>query len=123
MPLILLGWLILIVSAIAISALLIFPPRSRGSRREQLDVETCKACLEDIGSQILSLPYETISQPTKQKPTLPDLLSSLSRGHRTGATVKTFEVPPGNLLRLLRSFSSLPELAQLLLMCGILPRR
>jgi cytochrome c-type biogenesis protein CcmH/NrfG len=52
MPLILLGWLILIVSAIAISALLIFPPRSRGSRREQLDVETCKACLEDIGSQI-----------------------------------------------------------------------
>jgi cytochrome c-type biogenesis protein CcmH/NrfG len=52
MPLILLGWLILIVSAIAISALLIFPTRSRGSRREQLDVETCKACLEDIGSQI-----------------------------------------------------------------------
>ena len=52
MSLMLLGWLTLIVSSIAISALLIFPLRSRGSRREQLDVKTCKARLEAIGSQI-----------------------------------------------------------------------
>ncbi len=51
MSLTLLGWL-LVVSSIAISALLIFPLRSRGSRREQLDLEACKARLEDIGAQL-----------------------------------------------------------------------
>jgi cytochrome c-type biogenesis protein CcmH len=51
MSLTLLGWL-LIVSSIAISALLIFPLRSRGSRREHLDLEACKARLEDIGARL-----------------------------------------------------------------------
>jgi cytochrome c-type biogenesis protein CcmH len=51
MSLTLLGWL-LVVSSIGISALLIFPLRSRGSRREQLDLETCKARLEDIGARL-----------------------------------------------------------------------
>ena len=52
MSLMLLGGIILIVSSIAISALLIFPLRSTGSRREQLDVETCKARLEDIEARL-----------------------------------------------------------------------
>ncbi len=51
MSLTLLGWL-LVVSSIATSALLILPLRSRGSRREQLDLEACKARLEDIGAQL-----------------------------------------------------------------------
>ena len=45
------GWL-LVVSSIAISALLLFALRSRGSRTEQLDLETCKACFEDIGTRL-----------------------------------------------------------------------
>ncbi len=51
MSLTLLGWL-LVVSSIAIAALLIFPLRSRGSRSEQLDLEACKARLEDIGVRL-----------------------------------------------------------------------
>jgi cytochrome c-type biogenesis protein CcmH/NrfG len=48
MSLRLLAGIILIVSSIAMSALIIFPLRLRGSRREQLDVEACKARLEGI---------------------------------------------------------------------------
>jgi cytochrome c-type biogenesis protein CcmH/NrfG len=48
----LLSGLILVVSSIAMSALLIFAPQSRGSRREQLDVETCKARLEGIEARL-----------------------------------------------------------------------
>lgn len=51
MSLMLLGWL-LVVSSIAISAALILPLRSRRSRREQLDVETCKARLEEIDARL-----------------------------------------------------------------------
>jgi cytochrome c-type biogenesis protein CcmH/NrfG len=43
------GWFFF-VSSIAI--LLLFLWRSRGLRREQLDVETSKACLEDIGARL-----------------------------------------------------------------------
>ncbi|HYM99079.1 MAG TPA: tetratricopeptide repeat protein [Aestuariivirgaceae bacterium] len=49
MSLTLLGW-VFIVSSIAV--LLLFLLRSRGLRREQLDLETCNACLEDIGAQL-----------------------------------------------------------------------
>jgi cytochrome c-type biogenesis protein CcmH len=52
MSLMLLGGIILIVSSIAISALLIFRLRSSGSRGEQLDVETCKARLKDIEARL-----------------------------------------------------------------------
>ncbi len=51
MSLTLLGWL-LVVSSIAISTLLIFPLRARGSRRDALDLETCKARLEEIGARL-----------------------------------------------------------------------
>ena len=51
MSLTLLGWL-LVVSSIAVLALLIFRLRSRGWQREQLDLEASKARLEDIGSQL-----------------------------------------------------------------------
>ncbi len=49
MSLTFLGWFF-IVSSIAM--LLLFLRRSRGFRRERLDLETCKACLEDIGTQL-----------------------------------------------------------------------
>jgi cytochrome c-type biogenesis protein CcmH len=49
MSLTLLGW-VFIVSSITI--LLLFLLRSRGLRREQLDLETCKACLEEIGARL-----------------------------------------------------------------------
>ena len=49
MSLTLLGW-VFIVSSMAM--LLLFLLRSRGSRRQQLDLETCKACLEDIGARL-----------------------------------------------------------------------
>jgi cytochrome c-type biogenesis protein CcmH/NrfG len=49
MSLTFLGWFF-IVSSIAM--LLLFLWRSRGLRREQLDTETGKACLEDIGARL-----------------------------------------------------------------------
>jgi cytochrome c-type biogenesis protein CcmH/NrfG len=49
MSLTFLGWFF-VVSSIAM--LLLFLWRSRGLRREQRDVETCKACLEDIGARL-----------------------------------------------------------------------
>ncbi len=49
MSLTFLGWFF-VVSSIAM--LLLFLLRSRGLRREQLDLETCKACLEDIGARL-----------------------------------------------------------------------
>jgi cytochrome c-type biogenesis protein CcmH len=51
MSMTILGWL-LVVASIAITAMLIFPLRSRSSRGEQLDLETCKARLEDIGARL-----------------------------------------------------------------------
>jgi cytochrome c-type biogenesis protein CcmH len=54
MSLTILGWVfigwVFIISSIAV--LLLFLLRSRGSRREQLDLETCKAGLEDIGTRL-----------------------------------------------------------------------
>ena len=49
MPLTFLGWFF-VVSSIAM--LLLFLLRSRGSRREQIDLGTSKACLEDIGARL-----------------------------------------------------------------------
>jgi cytochrome c-type biogenesis protein CcmH len=49
MSLTFLGWFF-VVSSIAM--LLLFLLRSRGLRREQLDLETCKARLEDIGTRL-----------------------------------------------------------------------
>src|SRR5262245_13730505 len=51
MSLTLLDWLV-VVASIAISALLIFQLRSRGMRREQVDLMTCKARLDDIDSRL-----------------------------------------------------------------------
>ena len=49
MSLTFLGWLFVVFS---IAMLLLFLLRSRGLRREQLDLETSKACLEDIGARL-----------------------------------------------------------------------
>ena len=51
MSLTLLGWF-LVVSSIAISALLFLPLPSMGSGREQLDLETCRARFDDIGARL-----------------------------------------------------------------------
>jgi cytochrome c-type biogenesis protein CcmH len=51
MTLTILGW-ILIVSSIATFALLLFPRRMTGSRTEQLNVETCKARLDEIEARL-----------------------------------------------------------------------
>ena len=48
MSLTFLGWF----SVVASIAMLLFVLRSRGLRREQLDLETSKACLEDIGARL-----------------------------------------------------------------------
>ena len=48
MSLTFLGWFFVVASI----AMLLFLLRSRGSRREQLDLETSKACLEDIGARL-----------------------------------------------------------------------
>ena len=89
MSLTLLGWL-LVVSSIAISALLIFPLRSRGSRREQLDLETCKARLEDIGAR---LKLGKLSEAEADAARL--ALLSRPRSIELGVRPRTFEVPPG----------------------------
>ncbi len=49
MSLTFLGWLFVVFS---IAMLLLFLLRSRDLRREQLDLETSKACLEDIGARL-----------------------------------------------------------------------
>ena len=49
MSLTFLGWLFVVFS---IAMLLLFLLRSSGLRREQLDMETSKACLEDIGARL-----------------------------------------------------------------------
>src|SRR5262245_25144273 len=51
MSVILLDWLV-VVASIAVSALLIFQLRSRGMRREQVDLVTCEARLDDIDSRL-----------------------------------------------------------------------
>lgn len=48
MSLMFLGWFFVVASI----AMLLFLLRSRGLRREQLDLETSKACLEDIGARL-----------------------------------------------------------------------
>ena len=48
MSLTFLGWFFVVASI----AMLLFLLRSRGLRREQLDLETSKACLEDIGARL-----------------------------------------------------------------------
>ena len=48
MSLTFLGWFFVVTSI----AVLLFLLRSRGLRREQLDLETSKACLEDIGARL-----------------------------------------------------------------------
>ena len=49
MSLTFIGWFFVISS---IAMLMIFLWRSRGLRNEQFDLETCKACLEDIGARL-----------------------------------------------------------------------
>ncbi len=51
MYLMILGW-ILVISSIAMFALLLFPRRTTGLRTEQLNVETCKARLEEIEARL-----------------------------------------------------------------------
>lgn len=51
MSLMFLGW-ILVLSSIAMFALILLPPRTLGARRELLDVEACKARLEEIDARL-----------------------------------------------------------------------
>jgi cytochrome c-type biogenesis protein CcmH/NrfG len=78
MSLTLLGWLP-VACTIAISALLIFPQRSRGSRREQLGPETGKAPLEDSGAQ-LKLVNHNQAEAGAARPALLSRLRSSSWG-------------------------------------------
>lgn len=46
-----LGWL-LILSSVAVAALLFVPVRARGPKTQRLDLDACKACLEDIAARL-----------------------------------------------------------------------